>query len=250
MSRRCDGKLKISIYVNRFIRYNLIQNNDGTFDPPLDTTFEGNMRPLFYQFQTDNSEDNEVTSVTYSGSAKYDLSPLENISDDDNDDASVVIGDRELQTFERSSAQDFFASGFSGVRTVRDVNSHNMLESSSDASQISIHNEMRDTLCSIEAIGNPYFLSDLSINPSSHLEIRDGWGYFYYDSCHLAPMYLRAKFYVQPYTNIRGVDKSAANDRLDPYYYDGYMQIIGVRTSIYGGNIMHHIRCIRSEPNF
>lgn len=250
MARRCDGKLKFSVYVNRFIRYNLIQENDGTFDPPNDTTFEGNIRPLMYQFQTDNSEDNEVVSVTYSGSVKYDLSPLEDVTDEDNDDAGVVVGDRELQTFERSTARDYFTSGFSGVRTIRDISSSNMLESASDASQISIHNELRDTICNLEVIANPYLLSDLAVNPVSHLMVKDGWGYYYYDSCHLAPMYLRAKLFIQPYTNIRGVDRAAANAKLDPYYYDGYMQIIGVRTSIYGSNIMHNIRCIRSEPNF
>lgn len=250
----CDGKYHFVMDVSRYPRYDLLPVEFGSSQPPKETSFVGNINPLHLTFQSLRSQtdvippDVDIISITYSGATRYELDALEQDSDEQESISFAVAGDRELQTYERVSAIDFFKSGFSGVRTSRHPFDINGLESSSLAGNIDINAELRDTIYRIEIRGNPNFLSDLNVSPLQAASVGPEWNYTFYEKCHLLPMYLRTTIFIEPHTGLG----NQTNKREFPnrYYYDGFLHIISVRTRIVAGLMTHVITCTRSENNF
>lgn len=250
----CDRKYHFVLDVSRYQRYDLVPDEFGASHPPRNASFVGNINPLHLTFQSLRSDgdlipaDDDIISITYSGATRYELNPLENDSEDVDTTSFAIAGDRELQTYERVAAKDFFKSGFSGVRTARQPFDISGVESSALAGNININSELRDTIYRIELRGNPNFLSDLSITPVQSAPAPTDWNYTFYENCHLFPMYLRTTIFIEPHSFIgKEIPAQKVPNR---YYYDGFLHIISVRTKIVGGMMTHIITCTRSEDNF
>lgn len=235
--RKCDGKYLIHTNVNDYISpYN------GEVENGAPNTGPGNgvvSAPIEYTYQDlggSLSEDNTISSITYSSTPTYTLKPAEVVSDAP--DTQAVLADREHITLKRKSDYaSFFENPFSGIKSLRGIMTDNGLQNSEAAEAISSFNPAQQTLYTLNVVGNPHLLSDINRNPQAVIDVQPA-NAIIYKNVEFEPMYVKLKVYL-------------AGDRLvrtnGSFYYEGMLHIYKIVNMFTPGYFAQIVHCARTN---
>lgn len=233
-SRTCDSKYLIHTKINKYISpKNSIYSGDTG---PGNNLISG---PIQYTYQDKNAKDNTVVSITYGAAPHFELKTIEQSNIED--DADVILGDREIQSLKRKNdgSSGFFDNAFSGLRSSRATFIDNGLQNSTSANSISAFNPLQQTTYTINILGNPSLLNDINRNPNDVISDNIG-NAIIYSNIEYEPIYIKLKIY------LRG-DRRDDDNTDNIFYYDGYLHVYKIINVFTPGSYSQTIYCSRTD---
>lgn len=236
-NRECDGKYHVYTKIKKYIApYN---SDSGVNTGPGNNVV---VKPLEFTFQDPEAEDNNLLALTYGATTNTELTPVENVSDDE--DTQAVYADREMLTSQRKiSDASFFENSYSGQRIARGIFTDNGLQNSEAASKISNYSPTQRTAYTLSIIGNPNLLSDLNRNPQEVIDDTHTNAILYKFS-EYEPMYLKLKIFLE---GDRRTERPKEVDDSTIYMYENYLHIYKVVNLFDGGEFMQILYCGRTN---
>lgn len=245
--RDCSNKIKNKTIIKRVEQPH---NELGVKDTGVGA--EGNIDPLFYDFQRQSLSDVKIFGINTTNLPAYSFDFNE--STKTNPNSLIYQGDREYTQYTRSfENRDFFQSKFSGLR-IASSKLNAGLENPEAAAAIDYlefkGKKEQTTTVSILTRGNPDLYNDLARSPLAVYN-RNPDGAVHYEFPEVLPMYAKLRI------DIKGDTDRDKVENFDPmlieqgvFYYDSFFHIVSVVNVIDASTFTQKLVLARTDDIF
>ena len=245
--RDCSDKIKNKTFIKRVQQPH---NELGVKDTGVGA--EGNIDPLFFDFQKRNLEDVVIFGLNNTSLPAFSFKFNEETNS--NPDSAVYQGDREFTQYTRTfDNREFFGAKFSGLRIASSKLNAGLekpeLAAAFDFLEFRGKKEQTTTV-TLSTRGNPDFYNDLARSPLAVYD-KNPDGATHYQFPELLPMYAKLRIDIKADTDRDKVENS------DPmlieqgaFYYDLFFHIVSVVYHIDASTFTQKLILARTDDIF